>query len=286
MKEKRWFGYFEVHLSILIFGATGLFGKWIQLHPVHLVLGRVLFSALFIGLWMILKRESFHLLSKKHFYKMAALGGLLAVHWITFFASIQLSTVAIGLLTFSSFPVFVALIEPLLHKRLPKAAEIGFGVLTVVGILFVLPLEDLSSDMFVGGIVGVISGLTYSVFTIFNAELVKDYSGRQVAFYEHGTAFIWLLPSLFFIDFSPSLLDIGLMMLLGTIFTGFGHSLFINGLKSTGAYMASIITMLEPIYSIILAALFLGEGITTKIIIGGLIILGTVLAASLYERKH
>jgi hypothetical protein len=34
---------------------------------------------------------------------MVLLGGLLAFHWVSFFYSIQLATVAIGLLTFSSF---------------------------------------------------------------------------------------------------------------------------------------------------------------------------------------
>jgi hypothetical protein len=38
---------------------------------------------------------------------LGLLGLILAVHWITFFHAIQVSSVAVGLLAFSTFPVFI-----------------------------------------------------------------------------------------------------------------------------------------------------------------------------------
>jgi drug/metabolite transporter (DMT)-like permease len=73
---------------------------------------------------------------------------------------------------------------------------------------------------------------------------------------------------------------------LGTLFTGVAHTLFISGLKHVSAYMASIITMLEPLYSILLAYLILGEALTIHVAIGGVIILSTVALVSLDNLKQ
>lgn len=68
-------------------------------------------------------------------------------------------------------------------------------------------------------------------------------------------------------------------MLLGVVFTGLSHSLFIDGLKSVSAKTASIITTLEPVYGIAAAALLLGEVPGIRMIAGGAVILG----AAAYE---
>jgi drug/metabolite transporter (DMT)-like permease len=62
--------------------------------------------------------------------------------------------------------------------------------------------------------------------------------------------------------------------------------MFINGLKQVSAYMASIITMLEPLYSIVLAYLLLGERLNVNTLIGGIIILSTVVFISLDNLKR
>lgn len=210
------------------------------------------------------------------------MGFLLAVHWTTFFAAIQFSNVAIGLLTFSTFPVFVSLFRPLLTRSRISKKEVFFGFMTILGILFIVPLKDVFSDTMVGSMIGVFSGAVYAVFTILNEKLVKYYNGKVVAFYEQKVVTVVLLPSLFIIKHY----DILMLILLGTLFTGIAHTLFINGLKNVSAYMASIITMLEPLYAIILAYLILGEELTIKTAIGGTIIPSTVIFISLDHLKE
>lgn len=278
--------YLEVHIAVFLFGLTGLFGKFLDLNPFIIVLGRVFFSSIFIGVWMLLRKETFKLKQKKDYLRLAVMGGLLAMHWTSFFAAIQYSNVAVGLLTFSTFPVFVSLLKPLTHKTSIHKKEIFFGIVTLVGIGFIVPLDDIFSDVMLGAIIGVFSGAVYALFTIYNEDLVKGYSGRVVAFYEQVAATFLLLPALFVVKPTFTVLDIGLLILLGTVFTGIGHTLFINGLKNVTAYMASIITMLEPLYSIALAYFILGETNSYRVFIGGSIILSTVLYLSLAEAKE
>lgn len=278
MEKRR--SYIEVHIAVFLFGVTGLFGKLLTVNPLIIVLGRVFFSSLMLIVWLKLKGESTRIISKKDRQALAALGVLLAVHWTTFFAAVQLSNVAVGLLTFSTFPVFVSLFTPVIHKKKIQRQEILFGLLTLIGIAFVIPPFYVDQQLVMGGLIGVLSGALYAVFTMYNTILVKNYSGKLVALYEHRIATIVLIPSFLLIQPELTGIDWMLLVLLGTVFTGIGHSLFINGLKNVTAYMASIITMLEPLYAIILAYLVLGESVSVNTAFGGLIILFCVVYLS------
>ena len=283
--DKRNKSYLEVHMAVLLFGMTGLFAKFINLSPFIIVFGRVFVASIFILIWLILSKETIKLKNKSDYKKLLIMGGILAIHWTTFFAAIQLSNVAIGMLTFSTFPVFVSLFRPLINKDKISKKEVLFGFITIIGILFIIPLKDVFSDTMLGSIIGVFSGAVYAIFTIFNEKLVKTYNGKKVAFYEQAAASIFLLPSLFIIQPTISVNDIVLIILLGTLFTGIAHTMFINGLRYVSAYTASIITMMEPLYSIVLAYFILGEKLDLYTIIGGFIILSTVVLISFDNLK-
>jgi hypothetical protein len=89
-----------------------LFGKWVTLSPVAIVLGRTLVAAMALGILRIRagERAPFDV-------RLAANGIVLALHWVSFFAAIQVSTVAVGLLGFASFPLFTLLIERVFLAR-------------------------------------------------------------------------------------------------------------------------------------------------------------------------
>jgi drug/metabolite transporter (DMT)-like permease len=277
--------YFSVHIAVLLFGMTGLFGKFLTLSPFIIVLGRVFFSAIFIGLWMRIKRESFALETKRDYAFLAAMGTLLAVHWVSFFGAIQLSTVAVGLLTFSTFPVFVSLFKPFLQKAKIEPYEIVVGLFACIGIYLVVPSDGQSGSLLIGALTGVFSGAVYAVFTTYNEHLVRRYTARTVAFYEQIFATVLLLPFFFILQPIITVRDIGLLILLGTVFTGIGHTLFISGLKGVTAHTAAMITMLEPLYAIILSAVTLHESVSMRTIIGGTIILTSVAVISIIKKS-
>lgn len=112
------------------------------------------------------------------------------------------------------------------------------------------------------------------MLSILNRKFVKNYSSLTVAFYQDSFAALFLLPFLLLQHpvFQPQ--DLFLLVLLGVVFTGIAHSLFIGGLKGTRARTASIIASLEPVYGIIAAVLLLGEILEFRVFLGGFIILG------------
>lgn len=267
---------FSIHIAVLLFGLAGLFAKWIQLPAVIIVLGRVIFSSVSLLLLLKIKKTSVRLHIKRDYILMIIAGIILAIHWTTFMQSIQTSTVAVGTLTFSTFPLFVTFLEPVIfHERLKLSSVVSAAVM-LIGVLFIVPEFQIENAMTQGVIWGMICSLSYAVLSLMNRSFMGRYTSSVTAFYEQLTASVVLLPTLFIIRPSVTGQDILVLILLGVVFTAIAHTMYIEGLKRVKVQTAGIISGLESVYGIIAAFLFLEERPGLKELIGGVIILGVV----------
>ena len=273
----------EIHIAVLFFGLAGLFGKLVFLPSTIIVLGRVFFATFFLSLVLVYVKQGIKLRQNQDYFFMALMGIILAVHWAAFFQAIQVSTVAIGLLTFSTFPVFVTFLEPIFFRERLDLKDILVAFVAVLGVGLVIEEFEIRNSMTRGAIWGIVSGFTFALLSIMNRKYVKKYSSLVVAFYQDSIATVVLLPFLFVAAPVFRLTDIFLLSILGVVFTGVAHTLFINGLGNVKAQKASIIASLEPVYGIVAAILLLGAIPTLRVIIGGVIILGAAFFATV---KH
>ena len=278
MKNKN---LMEIHSAVFLFGLSGLFGKFLMLPSTIIVLGRAFFSSIFLLILILYVKKELKLKKKKHYFYLIIMGVLLAIHWSTFFESIQVSTVAIGLLTFSTFPVFVTFLEPFFLRERLKLFDVLIAIVTLLGVMLVIPKFQFGNSSTKGVMWGIVSGFTYAILSMLNKRFVKEYSSIVIAFYEQSIATIVLIPFLFLNKPIFSLKDILVLVLLGIVFTGISHSLFINGLKNIKTQTASIIASLEPVYGIVFAVFLLREIPTLREILGGIIILSTVFYSTI-----
>ncbi|PZO41312.1 MAG: EamA family transporter [Shackletoniella antarctica] len=270
----------QVHASVFLFGLSGLFGKFLALPATVIVLGRTGFATLALGLVLALGQTTIRLRSAKDLLGMALLGALLAFHWVSFFNSIQLATVAIGLLTFSSFPVFVTLLEPLLFKTPWRWRDGAIALLVVIGVALVIPDYRLGSATTLGAIWGLLSGLSFALLQLINKGYRQRYGAVAIAFYQNLFAWLSLLAVGPLSSLALSTGDIGLLLILGVLCTAVAHTLFIESLAVLRTQTASVISALEPVYGIVLAALLLGEVPNLRTLLGGGLVIGTTVWAS------
>lgn len=274
----------SVNIAVLLFGLAGLFAKWIHLPSIYITFGRVFFSSFALGLYILIRRQSIRITDRKDFALLVCAGAILALHWWSFLESIQLSTVAIGTITFSSFPLFVTFLEPLVfHQRLERRNVI-MAMIVLIGVAITIPEFSLGNSMFIGILVGMLSALAYAVLTIMNKAFAEKYSGTVTAFYEQAVAVLVLLPFILHTKIHPTPADIGLLLFLGVITTAMAHTLFINSLKTLSARLAGVCSSMETVYGILFALLLLGEIPSIREIIGAIIILCVVIFAQM-ERK-
>ncbi len=275
----------QVHLAVLILGLAGLFGRLTTLSVFILILGRTLFSSLSLFGLLKYQKQSLRLKDKKDYIYLALVGIILCAHWLSFFHSINVSTVAIGLLTFSSFPIFVILIEPYLFKEKLHLGDLIPISVALFGIILIIPSFDLNSHLTQGALWGLVSSVTYAAFSLGNKKITSKYPGPLISFYEQLTVFVVLIPSYFILKPKFTTQDIFLIILMGTFFTAFAHTLIISALKHIKAKTSSMIFCLEPLYSILAAAYVLHELPSPKTIIGGVIVLGAVFYSTKTSKK-
>jgi drug/metabolite transporter (DMT)-like permease len=278
-------GLSEIHLAVFLFGFPGLFGKWLPLSPPLIVFGRVLFASLALVAVLGIGRRPFRISPRRDLVLLILCGLVLAVHWTMFFKAVQASTVAIGLLAYSSFPVFTVLLEPLLARERWSPAGLGYALACVLGIFLIVPEFDLADAVFRGVLWGLGAGLTFAVLTILNRLLAARQSSLAVAFYQDLFAALFLLPAVIGSGFPLSGRDWILVAVLGVFCTAGAHTLFIDGMKSVEARTASILSSLEPVYGILFALVLLKERPPLRTVSGGAVVLAAALLATARARR-
>ena len=263
----------EIHFAVLLFGLAGLFGKWIALSPIIIVFGRVLFASITLGLFLLLTEQKIWVSVKKVNFLLGILGLILSFHWISFFQSIKVSTVAIGLLSYSSFPIFTSFLEPLILKEKFNLTDLFLSIIAFAGISIIIPEFKIANKITQGVLWGLASGLSFSFLSIINRSLSRRYSSLIIAFLQDLVATFLLLPAFLLLKPAIDLKNLILLAILGIICTALSHTLFIKGMRYIKARSASIISTLEPVYGIIFATLFLKEIPNLRTLLGGALII-------------
>lgn len=282
MREKTK-GLIIIHLSVVMFGLTGLFGRFVDLPAAIIVLGRVFFAGLSLGVMIKARGLGLAVKNRRYALMLVCSGAVITVHWVTFFLSVKASTVAIAVITFSTFPLFLAFIEPALFGERIKIREILLAVAMLCGVFILSGGASFGDGTLRGIFFGMICSFSFAIFSLMNRKLVETYPGTVVSFFQQATATLLLLPVLFFERPAVSAANLVLLALLGVVFTGLAHTLYISGLRSVSGRSAGMIAGLESVYGIVAAALLLAEYPTAREIAGGAVILGAALISSWYS---
>jgi drug/metabolite transporter (DMT)-like permease len=266
-----------LHAAVLLFGFAGLFGKWLALSPVAIVLGRTAIAAA-----ALLLVRQWRGVGVPFDLRLAANGIVLAVHWVSFFAAIQVASVAIGLLGFASFPLFTLAFERALLGKHWTRHEGMTAILVVGGLLLLVPELAVTNPTVQGLGLGIVSGATFALLAVLNRRWATERSATDIAFWQNFLAALVLLP-VAWVD-GPSLGTVGtreilLLLLLGLVCTALAHTLFIGALSVVTAHTASVVAALEPVYGVALAFMLLGEAPDARTVAGGaLLVVAAVVA--------
>jgi len=266
-----------LHGAVVLFGLAGLFGKWIDLPAATIVLGRTGIATLALLALLIVRGRDFG----RFEWRLAVNGALLAAHWVAFFQAIQSATVAVALLGFAGFPLFVALFEALFLDRKLSTREWLLTATVCAGLLLIVPRLDLADHTVQGLLWGVFSGATFALLAVWNRALAGRRGASEIALWQNAIATLCLVPSVILAPSLPSARDIALLIVLGVACTALAHTLFIWSLRTVSAHTASVIACLEPVYGIVLAAALLHEIPDARMLAGGALIVGASLCESM-----
>ena len=277
-------GVISVLVALPFVSMTGLFGKFLSHSPLLIVQGRTVFAfgALLMALFII--RKAIFFKNYREWAWLMVSGTVLATHWIAFFQAIQVSTVAIGLLSFSSYPLFTTFLEPLFFREQLRSRNIFAVLLVICGLALMTTSNNEDSNVIISGSVvqgvlwGLASGLGFAVLTLLNRGHVRNHSPLLLTCWQNGIAALVILPWSWSESWDLSGKDWGLLFILGVVCTVGGHTLLINGLRHVRAQVVSLlIAGMEPVFAILFALFLLGETPSGQTLLGGVLIVGTTV---------
>jgi len=255
--------FIQLHIAVFLAGFTAVLGRLITLNEGLLVWYRLLITVLVLAVILYVKKE-FKRIAAKDIFRMAAVGGIIAFHWVTFYGSIKYGNISVALVCLSAAGFFSALIEPILFKKKIVFAEVLLGLLAIAGIYIIF---DFHPKFKLGIAYGILAALGAAIFPMLNKQLIKEFSPRTLTFYELFGGFVilsLLLP--FYLKFTPSsyfiptVTDFGWLIILAVICTVLCFDLQLKALRKISAFTSNLMYNLEPLYGIILAFIFFGEG--------------------------
>ena len=268
-----------LHVAVALFGFAALFGKWILLPATAIVLGRTVVATVTLAV-ISRMRGSLHQSPRR---ALIVNGVILAVHWVTFFAAVQAASVAIGLLGYATFPLFVLALERHPPTSRGRAFNVMIAVLAASGLVAIVPDLSWSNGSACGLALGIVSGFTFAWLAVRTRRLLGDAKPVQIALWQNAFAALCLVPVVAMASGSiawPSVHDLLLLLVLGVFCTGLAHTLFIASMQRVSAHTASIVAALEPVYGIALAVALLGEVPPLRTIVGGALIVAAAIIAS------
>jgi drug/metabolite transporter (DMT)-like permease len=267
----------SLHVAVALFGVAGLFGAWIDLGPVAIVLGRTLVAALALCALALATRTF-----APPTAGLALNGLVLAAHWVSFFAAIKAASVAVGLIGYASFPLFTLLLEAMAGERRGTRLDVGVAALVVVGLLLTVPRFERDEPVLLGLAWGLVSGATFAWLAVRNRGLTRSHAARAIALWQNVFAAACLLPLAVLADRPswPTARDLAMLVVLGIACTALAHTLFVASLGTLSAHTASVVAALEPAYGIALAAALLGERPTPGMLVGAALLVIAALVAS------
>ncbi len=283
--------FWQIHFCVLLWGFTAILGKLITLPAQSLVVWRMLLVSVFLA---VLPRvwRGLRVLPPRLIAIYAGIGVIVALHWLTFYGAIKLANASVAVSCLALGSIFTAIIEPMLTGKPHARSEILLGLMVIPGVYLLIGGVPLS--MHLGIAVGILSSLLTAVFATLNKRYVHEADPESVTFIEMSVGALALAgaSALYFgVDATfirPDLYNFSFLLVLAILCTLLPFIISLHALRHISAFSTQLALNLEPVYAIVIAALWLREyqELTPQFYAGVAVILSAVFVQPLLLRKR
>ena len=269
----------NLHVTVMLLGGTALFSQLINLSALDITLGRSIPAFIFLFVLVYVKGQNFALNSIKDYLYAILLGSLMAVHWVTYFMSMQYASVSVGLIALFTFPVITVLLEPFFERLKLEWQDLLSACVVLFGIFLIVPSTSFQDEVTVGVLIGIFSAFLYAIRNLLHRKYFSHYSGTKAMAWQIliiCPCLVWFASDhLVSMDMSTALM----LLLLGTVFTALPHAMIASALTHLRAKTFSLVACMQPLYGVLFAVLILDEQPNTQTLLGGIL----VISAAFYE---
>ena len=207
----------------------------------------------------------------------------LAAQVIYFFAVRDVGVAVATLVALGLAPVVLTCTEAVAARTRPTARALAALALALIGLALVTasgaPSAQTAPEPLRGIVEAIGCGIAYAAATSLSIPLSRRLSPATITFATSAVGAVVLLPIVAIIGWyvprtAPTIAGVLWLAVVATIIA---YGLFYSGLMSTPGSIAMILTLLEPVTAVVLAAVLLGEPLTVANVLGGVFLIGAVL---------
>ena len=284
----------QVVAASVIYGFAGIFYLYIKnMVPGAVVFYQLLFGFLTLAGYLAVTGKFSEIRLKGKRKGLILLGVWHTGVMLSYYTAVSFTSISMSVLLLYTAPFYILLFAPFLLKEKLNYKSFAALAISLTGILIVVGPENIGSGQtgiesgyLFGVIMGLFSGFFYACIIMTSRYLKEEYSGFEQLFLSTGVTLVLLLP---FITQAPSVSvieNLPLLLFLGISVTSIGSILYFTGLIHVKAQNASIISLLEPVSAIFFAYLFFEDTVSSRTLVGCVLILSSSLFVSLQEGKE
>ena len=266
-------------ISMTIFGTLGIFVRNIPVSSGELALYRAILAALMIALYLIVTKQRIPFAEIKKEIPLLLLSGIaMGVNWILLFESYKYTTISLATLSYYFAPVIVTVVCPVLfHEKLTGKQLLCF-IMSTIGLVLITGIGNIGGGSdFVGILFGLGAAVFYAAVILLN-KFIKNVDGIPRTFLQLLSAIVILIP---YVILSGGISLGGMsafgwlnLLIVGIVHTGVTYCMYFSSLKELPGQKAAILSYIDPLVAVLISVTVLGEKMTIRQVIGGLLILG------------
>ena len=275
-----------MHIVAMLWGFAGVVGGMATADSSILTAGRGGIALIALLIIFGPTQLSSYIKGHKHFLlPLFFVGALFGIHWICFFESIARGGIALGLITYTTSPIFGAFGESLLKQSPFSLRTLFAAILSLIGIWFIHPINTVEALLSPAFLFGIASAITISMASLLGKRLLlQDVPSPLLTIGQLIGATLVSIP--LGLSHVAELFDwtnIIAVVTLGLVCSTIGQTLFNKALKVIPVGTAGVIASMEAPYGVLLAALIAHQPLTVAVVIGTSLV---TVAAVLVSLRH
>ena len=187
---------------------------------------------------------------------------------------------SIGAILNATTPLFTMILSSLWLKEkmsIRKVTGLFFGLTGLTILVGWIPFE-LTGEVITSIICSLLASLSYGLGAVYTKTYLRGAEPLKTATGQTTAAAVLVIPFIHSPS-SPEAFSLTIIMAvltLAVLCTAFAYSLYFQLISSVGSTNASVVTLLVPVFSLLWGRIFLHEPLTPAVVIGLLLILGSL----------
>ena len=293
MKQKA---YIKLVFAMIIWGTLGPLVKQIPLASGEIVLARVILGLATLGIIYFASggcragNTADRYAVRKDIAILFVSGAVMGFNWVFLFEAYKYTTVSMATVSYYCAPVIITALSPLVLGEKLTASRIAGIAAATAGMFMITGTLQGGSQPLKGVLFGLLAALFYACVTILNKQLKGGFTGIQITIVQLFAAGIVVAPYAVINHEGAWVMPQGAglvcLIIVGVVHTGIVLHLYFSSMQILPGQSVAMCSYIDPVSSLLIAAIALGERMSVIQIIGAFLIIGGAAFGELYQKKE